>query len=485
MTATALLITSAGCVTSSGLAPVGKLSDPSQLQASQSLAGIDANRAWPATDWWVALGNPQLTALIERALAGNPDLAIADARARDAQSQVSEAYAARFPNLTANGNFTAQRQSGTVYSEQEGGGFFYHTRGLNLGFNWDLDLWGGKRAAWEAALGEARATEIDAQAARIQLSVNVARAYTNLNYAYAQQEVAQAEAGRANEARDLTLQRVHKGIDNQAQLKQSDSEVATAVQQQAMAAQEIASARIALAILLGQGPDVGLSIQQPAALPVPALAVPGDLPANLLGRRADLVAARWRVEAASRNIASAKTEFLPNISLSAMAGLATRGGASLFQAASRTYSVTPAISLPIFDGGALRGNLQHRDAQYDVAVAQYNKTLIGALNQVADNLHSLQSMQLQIDAQQHAFDAAHDAWALADQRYRAGVGSYLEALVVRQQLLVASKRMAQLRAQHVDLSLQLVEALGGGFMPQRPDAAFAAVSPSLDIQATP
>nr|WKF55808.1 Outer membrane protein OprM [Paraburkholderia busanensis] len=480
-----MLIASAGCVTSSGLAPVGKLSEPSQLSASRSLAGIDAHRAWPATDWWVSLGDAQLTSLIDTALAGNPDLAMADARARDAQSQVAEAYAARFPTVTANANFTAQRQSATVYSEEEGGGFFYHTRGINLGFNWDLDLWGGKRAAWEAALGEARAAQIDAQAARIQLSVNVARAYANLNYAYAQQEVAQAEADRANEAHTLTSQRVRKGIDNQAQLKQSDSEVASAVQQQALAEQEIASARIALAVLLGQGPDAGLSIRRPAALPVPALAVPADLPADLLGRRADLVAARWRVEAASRNIASAKTDFLPNISISAMAGLATRGGASLFQAASRTYQVSPAISLPLFDGGALRGNLQHRDAQYDIAVAQYNKTLIGALNQVADNLHSLQSMQAQIDAQQHALDAAQAAWSLADQRYRAGVGSYLEALVVRQQLLLANKRMAQLRAQHVDLSLQLVEALGGGFTAQPNDSAFAAVSTSHDIQATP
>ncbi|WP_133646410.1 efflux transporter outer membrane subunit [Paraburkholderia flava] len=477
VSAVLLTFTLGACVNSAGLAPVGKLADPTALHATQSLAGTAAT-TWPAADWWTGLNDPQLNALIDEALAGNPDLASAEARARDAQAQVTAANARRMPTVTANGNFVGQRQSGTVFSEDEGGGFFYHTRELNLGFNWDLDLWGGRRAAWVAALGEARAAQVDAQAARIVLSVNVARAYANLHYAYAQQDVADAEFHRADDALDLTRQRVGRGLDNRAQLKQADSEVATAVQQQALAARAVDSARIALAVLLGAGPDRGLSIARPAALPVAALAVPAALPAELLGRRADIVAARWRVEAASKNIDSAKTDFLPNVSLAAMIGLATRGGASLFQAASREYRIAPAISLPLFDGGALRGNLAHRDAQYDLAVAQYNKTLIGALGEVTDALHGLRSLSLQVDAQQRALDAATEAWQLADQRYRAGVGSYLDALTVRQQLLDADRQMAALRAQQIDLSLQFVGALGGGFRPATDDTALAAASSS-------
>ncbi|EMN5130688.1 TolC family protein, partial [Burkholderia contaminans] len=179
-------------------------------------------------------------------------------------------------------------------------------------------------------------------------------------------------------------------------------------------------------------------------------------------------------EAASRNVAAARADFLPNVSLTALIGLATRGGASLFQAASRTYNASPAVSLPIFDGGERRGVLRRRDAQYDIAVAGYNKTLIGAIGEVADDLHRLHSLSVQTDAQQRAFDSATDAWRLADARYRAGVGSYLDALVVRQQLLVASREVAALRAQRADQSLQLVAALGGGFRAEPDDAALAA-----------
>ncbi|MBJ9592011.1 efflux transporter outer membrane subunit [Burkholderia seminalis] len=461
------------CASRDGLAPAGTLRGADTLAASRSLAHAPI-ADWPAADWWLALHDAQLDALIDEALAGNPDLATADARAREAQALVIEAQAARLPHLVGRASAKGERTSGTQFSTDQGGGVFSHTREINLGLSWDLDLWGGRRATWEAALGEARAARIDAQAARVLLSVNVARAYVNLAYAFDQQDVAQAEFDRADEALSLTRQRVTKGIDNVAQQRQAESEVAAATREQARAAQAIDSARIALAILLGAGPDRGLALARPAPLPTAALAVPADLPAGLLGRRADLVAARWRVEAASRNVAAARADFLPDVSLTALIGLATRGGASLFQAASRTYNVNPAVSLPIFDGGERRGVLRKRDAQYDLAVAGYNKTLIGAIGEVADDLHRLRSLAQQADAQQRAFDSAADAWRLADARYRAGVGSYLDALVVRQQLLIASREVAALRAQRADQSLQLVAALGGGFRAEPDDVALAA-----------
>jgi len=332
-------------------------------------------------------------------------------------------------------------------------------------FKWDLDLWGGKRAAWEAAVGQARAAEVEAQAARIELSGNVARAYVQLGYAYAQQDVAKAELQRANESRELTRQRVAAGIDNQLQLKQGDAEVASAEEQQAVAARAIDAAQSALSVLLGKGPDRGLDITRPRLLAPSALSVPANLPVDLLGHRADLVAARWRVEAASKDIKVAKTEFLPNVSLGAMAGLLSMGGGNLFEASSRFYQVGPSLSLPIFDGGRLRANLSGKDAQYDLAVAQYNQTLVSAVNEAADDIDALQSLKEQAAAQQRAVDAASDAWKLAEQRYKAGVGSYLEALSVRQQLLVAEQRMAALQAQQSDRSVQLIQALGGGYRP--------------------
>src|SRR5699024_9464575 len=192
------------------------------------------------------------------------------------------------------------------------GGCFGWVRYAFLGFNWDLDLWGGKRAAWEAAVDQAHAANVDAHAARLLVSVNVARAYARLGYAFRQQALAKEEFQRASDARKLTSQRVDAGIDSKFQLKRSDAEVASAKGQLAAAGRQVDSARVAMAVLLGKGPDRGLDIHPPKPLAPTQVALPSNLPANLLGRRPDLVAARWRVEAAGRSIKSAKAKFLPD-----------------------------------------------------------------------------------------------------------------------------------------------------------------------------
>jgi NodT family efflux transporter outer membrane factor (OMF) lipoprotein len=467
-----------GCVTSRGLDPQGQLTDPATLHADRSLAKAQVSPAnWPAADWWTGLGDSQLGALIEEALKDNPDLASADARVRQAQAQSGAADASRDPTFGVGGGVAGAHLPGTLFPAPLGNHFSWTKYGYG-NFNWDLDLWGGKRAAWEAALGSQRAAEIDARAARIEISTNVARAYVQLGYAFTQMDVAKAELDRSRASRDLTRQRVAAGGDNQIQIKQSDTEVATAEREMAVAQRAIDSARSTLSVLLGKGPDRGLDIGRPAVLTPSSVAVPVNLPADLLGHRADLVAARWRVEAASKDIAAAKTEFLPNVSLGILAAQVAGGSENLFASRARFWQVLPAFSLPIFDGGRLRANLAGKDAEYDLAVAQYNKTLVGALNEVADDLSALDSFGTQIAAQQRAEDAAQQAYDLSQQRYKSGVGSYLESLIVRQQLLQAQQRMAELRAQQVDTSVQLIQALGGGFRPEAGDQPVAAATPA-------
>lgn len=462
--ATALTLALAGCVSSGGLHPDGTPTDPASLKADRSVAGFNLSpAAWPSTDWWTGLGDPQLDALIAEALQDNPGLGVAAARARAAQAEAGIADAARGPSVNGGAAVAGARPPAALLGNKA---HFAMAKYGYASFKWDLDLWGGKRAAWEAAVGQARAAEVDARAARIELSGNVARAYAQLGYAFTQQDLAAGELKRADQSRELTRQRVAAGIDNQIQLKQSDAEVASAEQDTALAKRAVDAARSSLSVLLGKGPDRGLEIARPQLLQPTALAVPTNLPLELLGHRADLVAARWRVEAAGKDIKAAKTEFLPNISIGAMAGVISMGGGNPFSLAGRFYQFGPSLSLPIFDGGKLRANLSGKDAQYDLAVAQYNQTLVGALNQVTDDLSALQSVQEQLTAQQRAQDAAQQAWQLALQRYQAGIGSYLEALVVRQQLLAANRGMAALQAQQVDLSVQLIQALGGGFQPQ-------------------
>jgi NodT family efflux transporter outer membrane factor (OMF) lipoprotein len=365
----------AGCATSGGLHTNGTSIDPSTLKANRSFANVQvSDAAWPKEDWWTGLGDPQLNALIGEALRDSPTLAVADARARAAQAQTGAANAARDPSVSIGASVAEARIPTTLPPIGNG-----HTGAAKYAygsFKWDLDLWGGHRAAWEAALGDERAAEVDAQAARVELSTNVARAYVQLGYAYAQQDVAIAELKRANDARNLTHQRVAAGIDNQSQLKQSDSEVASAEDEKVQTDRAIDAARSSLAVLLGKGPDRGRDIGRPQLLPPSALTVPSNVPVELIGHRADLVAARWRVEASSKDIKSAKAEFMPDVNIGALAGLVALGGGNLFEAPARFYEVAPAISLPIFDGGRRRSNLNGKDAQYDLAVAQYNQTLV-------------------------------------------------------------------------------------------------------------
>ncbi len=459
----------AGCTTSHGLHPQLKPVDAGTLKIEQTAlrTGYSA-AAWPVRAWWQALGDPQLDRLEQEALAGNPDIALADARLRAAQAQADSSRAARLPTLDGVAGIGGGRPPPAVIP---GAGHFKSAKYGALNFQWDLDLWGGKRENWAAAVGQTRAAEVDAQAARVELSASVARAYVQFAYAWTQLDVADAEQQRSVDARRLTRERVAAGIDNHSQLKQSDAEVASAEQQVLAARNAIADARIQLAILLGTGPDRGLSLQRPSALPLAIPGLPQVIPAELIGHRADLVAARWRVEAAEHTIRSDKTQFLPNISISALAGALAVGSANPFEFPAAFYGGGPALSLPIFDGGRRRANLAGADASYDQAVAQYDKVLIAALNDIAQQLTDVQSLQAQLQAQLQARDAAQAAWSLAEQRYHAGVGSYLEALVVRQQLLSADQKLADLHARQLDRSVQLVQALGGGFQAAVPALA--------------
>jgi len=389
----------AGCATPGGLHPTGKTLDASSLKSAQSFADVPVSpAAWPAQDWWQGFGDPQLGALIDEALKNNPSLAEAEARAKQAQAIVDTAYAARLPQAELEAGAEGSRLSlkDPIYPPYVLGHFAWG-KAVTANFSWDIDLWGGKRDAWEAALGRSRAADVETHAARIQLSVNVARAYVALGYAFAQKDVAEGEWQRSTQTLAFTRRLVQGGLGTPQQEAFADSQVASAEQQKAQADRAVDAARSSLSVLLGQGPDRGLSIARPHLLDPGLVAVPDTLQVDLIGRRADLVAARWQVEAASKDIKAARTQFLPNISLSAMAGLVAVGGSTnVFQLPARTYSVGPALSLPIFDGGRLRANLAGADARYDEAVAHYNSLLIGAVNEVSDLVSALSSVRTQI-----------------------------------------------------------------------------------------
>jgi NodT family efflux transporter outer membrane factor (OMF) lipoprotein len=196
---------------------------------------------------------------------------------------------------------------------------------------------------------------------------------------------------------------------------------------------------------------------------VKLLTVPGAVPADLLGRRADIVAARWRVEAATHDIASAKAQFYPNVNLTAFVGLSSIGLSRLLDADSKEWGVGPAIHLPIFDAGRLRANLRGKTADLDLAVESYNGALLDAVRDAADQLASSQSVARQQAQQREAQASAEAAYDIAVQRYKAGLGTYLNVLTAETTVLNQRRLGVDLAGRALDTQVQLARALGGGF----------------------
>jgi NodT family efflux transporter outer membrane factor (OMF) lipoprotein len=462
--ATFLFLLLAGCASTGGLAPQSSPKPANDLASARSLAGTTVSpAAWPSSDWWKAFGDPNLDRLIDEALAGSPSLRIAEARTRKAVAFADTARAPLFPHVDASLDVTRQRfpEHGLVPPPAAGSTDTQYQLQATLG--WELDFWGKNRAAYESALGEAKAAEIDAAAARLALAVNVAQAYVQLQHGYQQRDIAQATLAKREQIYALTRDRNAAGIDSRLEVKQAEAALPAAREQIAQLDEAIALTRNQLAALLGQGPDRGLAIERPAAHALGPVALPTTIPAELIGRRPDIIALRTRAEAARKDIDVAKAQFYPNVNLIAFIGLQSLGPSGLLTAASRIAGLGPAVTLPIFDAGRLRGNLAGKDADYDIAVEQYNQTLADALRDVVDQLASFRSVDAQRAEQTQALSTAQEAYDLALLRYREGVGNYLQVLSAEQPLLAQQSLDVDLRSRELALSINLVRALGGGY----------------------
>ncbi|MUV15125.1 efflux transporter outer membrane subunit [Noviluteimonas gilva] len=459
----------AGCASTHGLAPESQPRDANATLATKQSFAATSDARFPAQDWWTAYGDPQLNALIDEALAGTPSLAAADARVRQAAAQAGLADADRKPTLGASAQYIGLLVPESIAPEGLGGEY-QNIYLLGLNFKWSIDLWGAHAAKWRGALDQARAAEVDAQAARLMLASNIARTYIALALAHDAADTANAEAARASNLASLSQQRVKAGLDNNLQLRNAEATVGAAKQQAQAAQQQADLARNALAALLGKGPDRGRAITQPALLTAPTPGVPDVLPSELLGHRPDVVAARWRVEAAGEGIHVAKAAFYPTVNLNVLAGLASGHVSDLFSSDAALVNGGPALSLPIFDGGRLRSNLAKTDAEYDLAVADYDQTLVGAVRQVADAVQTARALDTQLTTLAQARDAAQSAYSVATQRYKAGLGTQLDVLAAQRPLLQFDQQIDALRAQRLQATVDLQGALGGGLQIAHPVA---------------
>ncbi len=337
---------------------------------------------------------------------------------------------------------------------------------LTATLSWQVDFWGKNRAAYESAVGSARAAEVDAQAARLTLAANIAHVYAQLQDDSLQLIVARDTLRQREQILALTRDRNAAGLDSRLELTQAQAALPAAREQIDTLEDAAARARHVLAALTGAGPDRSLTIHDPTPTVAQEAVLPSAVPAELLGASPGSGGAT--LAGGSRHAGHTRSHcgVLSNVDLVAFIGLQNLGSTSLLSAANRQYGVAPAFTLPLFDAGKRRAKLAAQDAQYDAAVEQYNQIVTDALREVVDALTSLDTLRRQRADEREALASAQEAYDLSVLRYREGVGNYLQVLSAESQLLAQRSLEAQLQAHALDLSVDLVYALGGGFTPQ-------------------
>ena len=458
--ATALVLALAGCANPAGIAPHATARDAASLglEATSTAAPVAAI----APDWWRAFGDARLDRLVEQTVAGHPSLRTAQARLYRARAVLEVADAALLPQIGLAADLTHQRytENGAVPAPLAGS--IRDNATLQLNGSWELDFFGKNQAALDAALGSVRAAEADVQAARALLASQVVRAYLQLGRLQAQLEVADRTLAQRTHQLRLVRDRVDAGLDTRLEQRQAEGGLPDARQQAEALREQMELTRNAIAALAGQ-PALAAQIAAPVLTELHPQMLPAVLPADLLGRRADVAAARWRVEAATHDLRSARQQFYPNINLVGFAGLSSIGLGRLMEAGSLQWGIGPALRLPLFDAGRLRANLQVKAADLDGAVESYNGAVLDAVRDVADQLASGRSIVRQQQEQQAAQEAAEGAYAIALQRYQAGLGNYLQVLTAESSVLAQRRQQVDLAARALDTQAQLARALGGGY----------------------
>jgi NodT family efflux transporter outer membrane factor (OMF) lipoprotein len=457
-----------GCVAIPGH-KTAPLPTPESYRLDQDLKDALATPAfrqgeWPQADWWRLFGDSQLDRLMDKALADNPDIRIAAARVRLAQKMAGIVHAGNLPQIAADASITRDRFSKNyifppnIAAEPQNQGRIALDAGL------DLDLWNRNRDLYRARLSDAQAAVADQAETRLVISAALAQAYFHLQGSQARREVARTALAQRQDFARLVRLRANNGLENLGAVKQAEADVARERANLVALERDIEAGKRALAALTGSGPNETGDLVAAASRLDNALALPAMLPMDLLARRPDVAAARWRVEAAARQVGVAKAGFYPNINLTGSVGFQSLGLDQLLKPESIFSSFGPAIHLPIFGGGSLRANLGAAYAEYDIAVEQYHRALVNAARDVADQLAAVRSLSEEQTHQAQALRDSEEAYRIARLRYQKGVSDYLAVLQVQRDLLRQrdiNTRLGEARRQAV---VALIKSLGGGYV---------------------
>ncbi|GGD01729.1 efflux transporter outer membrane subunit [Undibacterium terreum] len=461
LAACSTMVLLSACVSFSGIQSDAQLKSLPATSSPNTLP--NQTGTWPSTNWAQSIGGKPLQDLIDAAIADNPNMQMAAARVAAARAYVEAAGADRLPTAGANLGSTYQRFTEHGLIPPPLAGNYYSDNEMALSISYEVDFWGKHSAEISGALSQEKAALAEQQSARLALSSAIAHAWVQLARQYAQLDLSNQQLGLREKLDSLTQQRVKAGLDTRTDTEQSLVQVSSLKAEITQWQEAIALTRNQLAALLGQGPERGLSIPRPSLAEIGDATLPAQLPSELLGRRPDIVAARWHVEAMQGGIDVAKTEFYPNINLSAFVGLSSLGVADFFKSGSTIIGGGPTIKLPIFEGGRLRAQLKSKVASYDNAVATYNQSLTDALHEVADQVQSMKAAEEQNKNQRIAEQASSRTLKLAQQRQKVGTANMLPVLAAEGALIMQQKILLDNQIRRADLQINLIKALGGGF----------------------
>lgn len=418
---------------------------------------------WPAAQWWKAYDDATLDVLIERALADSPSLAGAQARYQNARESVRLASAVASAHLDANGDVSRQRLSDNgLFSPTLLGFEWYNQEDLGLQASYTFDWWGKERAAVEAAMDEARAAQAERSAAALMLASAVADAYFGWQADEAHLALTRERVHTLEHEREIAAARLGADLESSDALARSDAALAAARAQGAALEGSAALRRVALAALLGCSSD---ALPPLTARPLPAVetTLPETVRIDLMARRADITASRWRVEAAEQSRLEARADFLPNVSISALIGVQSIDAAKLLEYTSRVPGAGAAVHLPIFDAGRLRARYGVSEAAVAAAVASYRDTLVSAARDVATQAATLSRLAAERAERTRALEAAAALRASAAARVAQGIVDPREELTATESWLSERDALLELDAAAVVADIALTRALGGGF----------------------
>ncbi len=432
-------------------------------------AGSDTNAVVGANSfadlgWWEACSDPQLKAYIAEALTNSWDIKIAAARVLQAEASARVTRSQFFPTVNAGGDWyttrTSQKGPATIPSgvnpQVEYGDVFVAMSG------YELDLWGRIRRANEAARANLLASVDAQQTVRQTLVSQIATAYLDLLELDLELQIAQNTYGVRTNSLELTRSREQGGVGSIQDVYQAEILVFTAEAAIVDTHRRIEQQENLLSILLGRNPGL-VQRGSPLTLQTLRAEVPPGLPATLLERRPDLRAAEQQLVAANADIGQAKAAFYPQVTLTGLYGYQTVALSDLFNAPARTWQFGPAVTMPLFTGGRLRGNLKLSQARFQESVASYQKAVQGAFQEVSDGLIAYQRTREYRARQEQNTQAHRNAAETANVRYEGGVVSYLEVLYNEQELFNAELALAQARLSELLSVVQLYRALGGGW----------------------